>query len=421
MPAFLKIARQPALLTIGTAESISGIGDWITLMAVYANLVFRGGGGVAQSSGILLAGLLPMLLASPGAGWLCDRFNRKHLMIASLLASGLVVSGLIFTTRLELVYLLLALQAVSVSLFGPARLAATPSLVAPDDLPSANAFLQQLSSIIKISAPVLAGLVLTVLTPNQAIILDVFSFGLAALVLTRLPDLPPATREKSGSSLPVAVRTPAWRYLLNSAGLRLLFSTVFVSILIIIAFDVLAALFVRDYVERGEQFFGLSIGLVGIGTLVSSLYLMARSKKSSPWVDISLGIFLLTVIPLAICIGVFAGSPLLSSILMLVSCFIGGVGNGFLHIQVNSLLQTLSPRELLGRVSGLHQSTAVAGQLIGIVLTPILVPEVISLGGYFAVAGVVMLILATVVLLRSHSLSETGPALIPFKPVDPGA
>jgi MFS family permease len=176
MPAFLKIARQPALLTIGTAESISGIGDWITLMAVYANLVFRGGGGVAQSSGILLAGLLPMLLASPGAGWLCDRFNRKHLMIASLLASGLVVSGLIFTTRLELVYLLLALQAVSVSLFGPARLAATPSLVAPDDLPSANAFLQQLSSIIKISAPVLAGLVLTVLTPNQAIILDVFSF-----------------------------------------------------------------------------------------------------------------------------------------------------------------------------------------------------------------------------------------------------
>ncbi len=421
MSAFIKITKHPALLTIGAAESISGIGDWITLMAVYANLVFRGGGGVAQSSGILLAGLLPMLLASPGAGWLCDRLNRKHLMIASLVASGVVVSGLIFTTRLELVYLLLALQAVSVALFGPARLAATPSLVPPDDLPTANAFLQQLSSIIKISAPVLAGLVLTILTPNQAIILDVISFGLAALILTRLPNLPPAAREKNRPSLPGADRSPALKYLRNSAGLRLLFSTVFVSILIIIAFDVLAALFVRDYVGRGERFFGLSIGLVGVGTLLSSLYVMTRSQNNNPWADISLGIFLLAVIPFAICFGVFTGSPQLNSVLMLAGCFIGGVGNGFLHIQANSLLQTLSPRNLLGRMSGYYQSTAVAGQLIGIVLTPILVPAIISLGGYFAVAGGVMLILAMVILVRSRSFAVTGPALNPVKSVNRGS
>jgi MFS family permease len=421
MPAFLRIAKQPALLTIGIAESISGIGDWITMMAVYANLVFRGGGGVAQSSGILLAGLLPMLLASPGAGWLCDRFNRKHLMIASLLASGLVVSGLIFTTRLELVYLLLALQAVSVALFGPARLAATPLLVSPDDLPTANAFLQQLSSIIKISAPVMAGLVLTILTPNQAIILDVITFGLAALILTRFPALPPAVRDKRETSSQGADRSPAWKYVLHSAGLRLLFSTVFISIVVIIAFDVLASVFIRDYLGRGEQFFGLSIGLVGVGTLLSSLYIMTRSKKSSPWVDISLGIFLLAVIPIAICYGVFAGNPQLNSILMITCCFIGGVGNGFLHIQITTLLQTLSPRHLLGRISGFHQSTAVSGQLIGIVLTPILVPVIISLGGYFAVAGGVMLILATVVLLRSRSLAKTDPALIPVKSINQGS
>ncbi|MHC1782931.1 MAG: MFS transporter [Anaerolineaceae bacterium] len=411
MSNFQKITKTPALLTIGAAESISGIGDWITLMAVYANLVFRGGGGVAQSSGILLAGLLPILLASPFAGWLCDRYNRKHLMIASLLISGLMVSGLIFTTRLEIIYLLLALQAVSISVMSPARQAAIPSLVPPEDFSTVNAFLQQLSSIIKIAAPVLAGLVLTVLTPNQAIILDVISFALAALILIRLPDLPPAAEKESAVPREKKERNPAWKFLWSSGGLRLLFSSVFTSILVIIAFDVMASVFVRDYLGRGEQFFGLSIGLVGIGTLLSSVYLMTRSKKRNLWADVALGIILLAVIPFSLSFGIFAGNPQVNSILVLASCLVGGMGNGFLHIQVNSLLQLLSPAPILGRVSGLYQSTAVAGQLIGIVLTPILVPALLSIGSYFIIATVVLVLLAATVLVKSRSLDRSTPVI----------
>ncbi len=53
------------------------------MMAVLAMVLFRGGGGVKESSLIMLAGLLPTLLFSPVAGWLCDRFDRKWLMIIS--------------------------------------------------------------------------------------------------------------------------------------------------------------------------------------------------------------------------------------------------------------------------------------------------------------------------------------------------
>ena len=114
-----KLLKNRTLVTIGVAELISGIGDWITMMAIFAILVFRGTGGVAESSGIFMAGLLPALPASLAAGWLCDRYDRKRLMIASLLVSGLVVSGLIFTENLVLIYALLALQAVSVSIMTP--------------------------------------------------------------------------------------------------------------------------------------------------------------------------------------------------------------------------------------------------------------------------------------------------------------
>ncbi len=76
----MRIFREKNLLILGLAESVSGIGDWITMMAVLAMLVFRGGGGVMESSGVFLAGLLPTLIVSPLAGWLVDRVNRRTLL-----------------------------------------------------------------------------------------------------------------------------------------------------------------------------------------------------------------------------------------------------------------------------------------------------------------------------------------------------
>ncbi len=86
-----------------------------------------------------------------------------------------------------LIYGLLALQAVSVSIMTPARQSVLPDIVPAEELTRANALLQQLSGIIKIGAPMIAGAVLAVLNPHQAIILDVISFALAALLLTFLP------------------------------------------------------------------------------------------------------------------------------------------------------------------------------------------------------------------------------------------
>src|SRR5512144_2341120 len=115
----MDILRNRSLLIIGLAESVSGIGNWITMLAIFAIVVFRGQGGVVQSSAIFLAGLLPTLLASPAAGWLCDRYDRKWLMIGSELLDGLIVAGLIFAQRLEIIYALLALQAVVMSILTP--------------------------------------------------------------------------------------------------------------------------------------------------------------------------------------------------------------------------------------------------------------------------------------------------------------
>ena len=130
MKSFSELLHNRSLLIIGASESVSNTGNWITMMAVFAMLVFKGSGGVAQSSGVFLAGLIPTLLVSPFAGWLLDRFDRKWLMISSELFSGLIILGLVFTSNLFLIYAILALQAVSISIMTPARQAVVPDLSA---------------------------------------------------------------------------------------------------------------------------------------------------------------------------------------------------------------------------------------------------------------------------------------------------
>jgi MFS family permease len=391
------ILRNPTLITIGIAESISAIGDWITMMAVLAMLIFRGGGGVAQSSAIFLAGLLPTILASPIAGWLCDRVDRKWLMIFSQVVSGLIISGLIFVERLELIYILLALQAVSVSIMPPARQAVIPDLVDRENLTRANAFLQQLSSIIKIGAPMLAGLILSIMNPHNAIILDVISFALAALILLRLPSLPPHKQET-----PAARQSHSpFKQMLNTLGsvfkempqLRLLFISIFLGILVIVGFDVLATVYSRDVLLENERFFGLMVGLIGIGSIAASLLLMLRKKNINPWRDLMAGFILLAFIPFSLVFTIYNHDPALGRSIIIFACLVGGIGNGLVHIQISTLLQLHSPAAALGQIGGAFQSFAAAGQLVGTVLVPLLVPVLVSMGVYSLISGLALLTL----------------------------
>ena len=154
MKSFL--SQNKHLLTLGLAETISGVGNWITMMAVFSLLIFKGGGDIWQSSGIMLAGLLPLLIFSPLAGKLADRFSKKYLMIASELLSGLTILLIFLTKRPDWILGLVAVQAALSSVMGPARQALVPSLVSqPTELTRANAWLQQLASFTKIGAPML--------------------------------------------------------------------------------------------------------------------------------------------------------------------------------------------------------------------------------------------------------------------------
>jgi MFS family permease len=418
MTTFSRLFRNRSLVILGASESVSNIGNWITMMAVFALIVFKGDGSVLQSSAIFLAGLLPTLIFSPAAGWLIDHFDRKWLMVGSELFSGLVITALIFVTRLELIYAILALQAVSTSIMTPARQAVVPDIVSRQDLTRANAFFQQLAGLIKIGAPMIAGLILAVVNPHHAIILDVISFVISAIILSRLPSLQPHPDDSASvvrkTKVPSGDRKRKITAVLKeSPRLRLLFVSIFLGIIVIVGFDVIGAVFIRDVLKASEGFFGLLIGLVGLGTLGASFLLMMQRENHDPWRDVVLGMILLAILPASLALAAWMNQPTVARILAIAGSLLGGVGNGLLVIQMGTLLQLLSPPALLGRMGGVFQSTAVAGQLVGIVLTPLFVPGLLSMGAYLGLGTLALGILIVYTALTLRRSVPVQPAAEP--------
>ena len=200
-------------------------------------------------------------------------------------------------------------------------------------------------------------------------------------------------------------KSKTWSVLKSSTPLRLLFVSIFLAIFIIIGFDVLSPIYVRDVLAGDQKFFGFAVGSIGLGTVVASLLLMLRKKERSPWLDLLSGLFMLGNIVFVMAIATLIPNLTLIRILILISCFVGGIGNGLMLIQVNTLLQLLSPPSMLGRMGGVFQSTAVAAQLLGLLVAPLLVPGILSMGQYFGLASlaVIALIIFTVANLRKPS------------------
>jgi len=245
---------------------------------------------------------------------------------------------------------------------------------------------------------------MVVMAPQTAILLDVVSYILSAIILTRMPNLlPPSVVDRDLDTGLVAVQNEPGVLvtLKDKPHLQLLFLSIFVAIFIIIGFDVLSVIFVRDVIQGNENIYGILVGMIGLGTLGGAVILMLRKKHVDPWRDILIGMALISLIPLGPALAELV-SRNIGIGLMLICNLLGGLGLGLLSTQVNTLLQVLPPPAVLGRIAGAFESTAVAGQLAGMLVTPLLVPGLISMGQYFffSALGIILLTAVMTIILR---------------------
>ncbi|HEX6845021.1 MAG TPA: MFS transporter, partial [Actinomycetota bacterium] len=181
------LRRNPDFRRLFVASVISLGGDWFLFVAL-GGLVFEAT-GQAISVGILIVSQeLPIFLATPWAGWLADHLDRRRLMIACDLARSALCLAFLFVepANLWLGYVLIAVLSVFAAVFDPASSAATPNVVDPEDLPTANALNGSLWGTMLAVGAALGGVVSTAFGRDTAFVMDAVSFAISAAFLARI-------------------------------------------------------------------------------------------------------------------------------------------------------------------------------------------------------------------------------------------
>lgn len=134
--------RDYRALWIG--QIVSEVGDHFNTIAVLSLALNLTGSGVAVG-GVMIARTIPAILAAPVAGVMLDRFDRRHVMIASDVMRALVAICFVVVLRYRsewLLYLLSGLLMFASPFFTSGRSAILPKVTKPEELHTANALTQ---------------------------------------------------------------------------------------------------------------------------------------------------------------------------------------------------------------------------------------------------------------------------------------
>ncbi len=370
----LRENRNYRFLWLGSV--VSQFGDWFNLIAsaaLIANLTDSG----AALSFLFLARFLPLFLFSPLAGVLADRYNRRHVMIASDLLRALTVLGLLLVREADdvwLLYVLTVTQFALSSLFVPARTAVMANVVRQEQLVAANALDSLTWSTMLAFGALLGGIVAAVFGVTEAFIMDAGTFLLSAFFIGRI-SLPP--REQREPALPlesemVTVGTetvgPSGGWLDFLDGLRYLRGQPFILGLALVkaagslawgAINVIEITYAEEIfplqstaltnlfpnIDNGTATLGIVYVISGLGTGLGPLLLRRwlgdapmrlRWAISAGFGMLILGSFWLGVAPT---LNTFSAATLIRTI-----------GTGTIWVFSAALLQTIVPDRVRGRV-----------------------------------------------------------------------
>ena len=197
------LVRNPDFRRLFLSSVVSLAGDWFSFVAV-AGLVTELTGRPGAAAFVYAATVLPVFLASPIAGAVADRFDRKRVLIIADLSRvpvALLLCAAAWWGSVPLAVAAIIALGVGASFYDPIASAATPNLVAPEDLASAQSLMGAVwGSMLMIGAG-LGGVVAELLGRQAAFAIDAASFlisaGLIAGIRTPLQEAGPAHRDVS--------------------------------------------------------------------------------------------------------------------------------------------------------------------------------------------------------------------------------
>jgi MFS family permease len=332
-------------------QSISLLGDQITLIALPLTAVLALHATAGQMGALLTAELVPNLLFALHAGvWIDRRGRRREMMIATDVGRGLLIAtipiafafGHLTWAQLYVVAFLTGTLSV---LFSVAYGAFFQIVVPREDYVAANSLIHGSRAFSFLAGNSIGGVLVQLLRGPYALALDAGSFAWSALFLGRIDaeESPGAPRETGGL-------LSGARWIRDNAVIRAELLGVATLNLFNFMFFALVLLYATRALHVRPAALGLVLGAASVGTLLGSFMTARISRRIGVGPAFLVGCFLF---PAPLILVPAAGGPhWLVLGFLFASEFVSGIGLMLLDIMAGTISAAIVPEQLRSRVSG---------------------------------------------------------------------
>ena len=328
-------------------QLVSLIGTWMQQTAM-SWLVYELTGSKLLLGLVAAVGSAPMMLFSLWGGTLADRHPKRTIllwtqtaqMIPAFALAALAWTGVATTW---LIIVIAAVNGVAMGFDMPARQAFTVEMTSREDLLNAVSLNSSIFNGARVVGPSIAGVVIGSLGTAICFLLNGLSFVavLAGLLMMRLPPhvpLAPEAAARAGTFSGVS-------YVLGHRRVRTILGLLGVVGIFGWSYAVLMPAFARDVFGLGADGYGVLMSASGIGALAGALT-VATAGDVFPQRSVALaGVWIFA--------GALLGFAFTTNFpLALLLLTLGGFGMLLFFSTSNTVLQTIVPDEMRGRVMG---------------------------------------------------------------------
>lgn len=389
LPATLRSLRYRNFQLFFGGQLISLIGTWMQNVA-QSWLVYRLTASPVLLGAVGFAGQIPVFLMAPVGGMVADRYSRHRVVIATQTASmalgfALAAVTLMGVVQIWHIFVLAALLGVVNAFDIPARQAFIVDMVSREDLINAIALNSSMFNGARIVGPAVAGVLVAGIGEGWCFFANGASY-IAVIVGLLLMDVKTHERvEQPGSPLEKVIE--GFRFVIHNQPIHALMMLLGIISLTAMPYAVLMPVFADRILHGGASALGVLMTASGVGALGGALLLATRHGLTG------LGrMVAVSALAFGVSLAAFAASRhLWTSTLLLVP-----VGF-FMMLEMgasNTLIQSMSPNELRGRVMSVYSmmfmGMAPFGALgAGAVAARLGAPWTVAAGGFIAVIAAV--------------------------------
>ncbi len=391
-PTFRSLGNRNYRLYVA-GSLISNTGTWMQRVAQDWLVLTLGAGGIGLG---ITTGLqfLPILLLSPYAGVIADRFPKRRLLqltqawmaVAALLLGVLAVTEVAQTWH---VYVIAFAFGIGAAFDGPARQSFVSEMVGRDDLTNAVGLNSAAFNLARIVGPALAGLLIHAFGDGTSatgwvILVNAASYLAVITQLERMdrralhsPDL---VQRRPGALL------EGVRYVRSQPRMVMVLILVFFAGTFGMNFQITSALMATEVFGKGAGEFGVLGSAMAVGSLTGAL-LSARR------VTIRLRLLVLAAVAFGVAEIVAASLP--TYLAFALFCPFIGLATLTLLNSANATLQLTAAPQLRGRVMALYMTivmggTPIGAPIVGLVAATLGARWALALGGVLVLVGVLV-------------------------------